>query len=386
MPGLAIDTPSIFCDSSSNCFRSFFNVKMGFSSMKRLEFALVIILWLFISPSADGQMENDTESLQNIDGRIRQYEQLMDRYFRQDPAITVQNSYKSAVDKYNALVQIINADENHRKSEIDNKRKALEKLEKQIGKYDAKLAEKSNNQLFDQRNALVKRYNRQLKKLENEITKFNQWVKQTNQTIDTEKAKLDRTHTASEQEIKDYNDWLRLNKDEEFWVALNRMFLNLHRKKRAGNNNILLDKLIQKIRSLRKELGTYAIKQANSQENGLVIIPGTIYRKEEFHFIVDTGANYVSLTPEMVEVLGLKERLGEVTGLKLAAGKTAWGRKIVFPNISVLGMKEQDVPGIAIPETKIGIDGLLGRSFLKRFVVCFDYEQGPKIQLTPKEP
>jgi len=354
--------------------------------MKRFGLALVIFFWLFISASVDGQKENDTESLQNIEERIGQYEQIMDRYFRQNPVTTAQNTYKSAVDKYNALVQAINARDNHRRSEIDKKEKALEKLEKQIGKYDAQLAEKSNNQFIDQRNALVKQYNRQLKQLENEITQFNEWNKQTNQNIDAEKAKLDKINTALELEIKHYSDWLRLNKDAEFWLDLNRTFLNLHRKRRAGNNNLLLDKQIQKIRNLRKELGTYAINQAKSQENGLVIISGILCRKEEFHFIVDTGANYVSLTPEMVEVLGLKERLGEVTDLRLAAGKAAWGQKIVYPYITVLGMEEQDVPGIVIPEKKVGIDGLLGRSFLKRFVVCFDYEQGPKIQLTPKKP
>jgi len=354
--------------------------------MKRFGLALVIFFWLFISASADGQKENDTESLQAIEERIGRYEQIMDRYFRQNPVTTAQNTYKSAVDKYNALVQAINVRENQRKSEIDKKGKALEKLEKQIGKYDAKLAEKSNNQFIDQRNTLVKRYNRQLKQLENEITQFNEWVKQTNQNIDAEKAKLDKINMALELEIKHYSDWLRLNKDAEFWADLNRTFLNLHRKRRAGNNNLLLNKQIRKIRNLRKELGTYAINQANSQEDGLVIISGLICRKEEFHFIVDTGANYVSLTPEMVEVLGLKERLGEVTDLRLAAGKTAWGQKIVYPYISVLGMEEQDVPGIAIPEKKVGIDGLLGRSFLNRFVVCFDYEQGPKIQLTSKKP
>jgi tetratricopeptide (TPR) repeat protein len=354
--------------------------------MKRFGLALVIFFWLFISAAAEAQMENDTESLQAVEKRIGQYEQLMDRYFRQNPVTAAQNTYKLAVDKYNALVQTINARENHRKSEIDQKRKALEKLEKQIEKYDSQLAKKSNNQFVDQRNALVQRYNRQLKQLENEITQFNEWVKQTNQNIDAEKATLDNINTALELEIGHYSDWLRLNKDSEFWLDLNRTFLNLHRKRRAGNNSLLLNEQIQKIRNLRKELGTYAIKQANSQENGLVIISGIICRKEEFHFIVDTGANYVSLTPEMVEVLGLKERLGEVTDLRLAAGKTAWGQKIVYPYISVLGMEEKDVPGIAIPEKKVGIDGLLGRSFLKRFVVCFDYEQGAKIQLTPKKP
>jgi hypothetical protein len=351
--------------------------------MKRFGLALVIFFWLFISASVDGQKENDTESLQIIEERIRQYEQIMDRYFRQNPVTTAQNASKSAVDKYNALVQAIDVTNKHRKSEIDKKYKALEKLEKQIGKYDAQLAEKSNSQIIDQRNALVKRYNRQVKQLENAITQFNEGVKQTSQNIDAEKAKLDKINTALELRIKHYSDWLRLNKDAEFWADLNRTFLNLHRKRRAGNKNLLIDKQIQKIRNLRKELATYAIKQAKSQENGLVIISGIIGGKEEFHFIVDTGANYVSLTPEMVEVLGLKERLGEVIELRLAAGKTAWGQKIVYPNISVLGLAEQDVPGIAIPEKKVGIDGLLGRSFLKRFVVCFDYEQGPEIQLTP---
>jgi len=354
--------------------------------MKRFGLALAIFFWLCISASADDQKENDAESLQIIEEHIRQYEQLMDRYFRQNPVTTAQNAYKSAVDKFNALVQAITARENQRKSEIDQKGKALEKLAKQIEKYDAQLAEKSNNRFIDQRNALVGRHNHQLKQLENEITQFNEWVKQTNQNIDAEKATLDKMNTALELEIKHCSDWLRLNKDSEFWVDLNRTFLSLHRKRRAGNNSLLLNEQIQKIRNLRKELGTYAINQAKSQENGLVIISGIICRKEEFHFIVDTGANYVSLTPEMVEVLGLKERLGEVTDLRLAAGKTAWGQKIVYPYISVLGMEERDVPGIAIPENKVGIDGLLGRSFLKWFVVCFDYEQGPKIQLTPKKP
>ena len=77
--------------------------------MKRFGLALVIFFWLFISASADGQKEIDTESLQIIEERIRQYEQIMDRYFRQNPVSTAQNAYKSAVDTYNALVQAINA-------------------------------------------------------------------------------------------------------------------------------------------------------------------------------------------------------------------------------------------------------------------------------------
>jgi hypothetical protein len=65
--------------------------------------------------------------------------------------------------------------------------------------------------------------------------------------------------------------------------------LNLYRKKRSANNNLLLNEQIQKIRNLRKELGTYAIKQARSEENGLVIISAIVCRKEEVHFIIRPG-------------------------------------------------------------------------------------------------
>ena len=51
---------------------------MRLSTMKRFGLALVIFFWLFISASADGQKENDTESLQAIEERIGQYEQIMD--------------------------------------------------------------------------------------------------------------------------------------------------------------------------------------------------------------------------------------------------------------------------------------------------------------------
>ena len=352
--------------------------------MKLLGLALIIFCWLFIPSSVDGQGENDRENLQFIEERIRQYEQIMDRYFRQNPATKAQNSYKLKVDKYNALVQTTNATIKNRKSEIEKKEKALENLKKQIEKYDVQLVKKSTDKLIDQRNLLVEQYNQQLKKLEDAIAQFNEWVIQANQNLDTEKAKLEKIKTSLELEIKNYNEWLRSKKDEEFWIDLNQTFLDLHRKRRADINNSLIDRYIQKIRNLRKELGTYAIKEARSNDSGLVIISGNVGRKEEFHFIVDTGARHVSLTPVMIEVLGLKERLGKVTDLRLAAGKTAWGQKIVFPYVSVLGMEEQDVSGIAIPERKVGIDGLLGRSFLKRFAVCFDFEQGSKIQLTPK--
>ena len=62
------------------------------------------------------------------------------------------------------------------------------------------------------------------KKLEDEITQFNEWVKQANRNLETEWAKLEKTNTSSELEIKNYNDWLRLNKDEEFWEDLNQTY------------------------------------------------------------------------------------------------------------------------------------------------------------------
>ena len=91
----------------------------------------------------------------------------------------------------------------------------MENLKKRIENFDAQLVKKSANQLIDQRNLLIEQYNRQLKKLEDEITAFNEWVKQANQNLDAEKAKLEKINTSLELEIKNCNEWFRLNKEEQ---------------------------------------------------------------------------------------------------------------------------------------------------------------------------
>ena len=86
----------------------------------------------------------------------------------------------------------------------------------------------------------------------------------------------------------------------------------------------------------------------------------------------------------LVSVLGLSGRLGEVATLTLAGGQKLRGRSIVLPRIAVAGAAGTQVEGSAVPASEVGIDGLLGQSFLKRFVYTIDERQAGKLILVPR--
>jgi hypothetical protein len=66
----------------------------------------------------------------------------------------------------------------------------------------------------------------------------------------------------------------------------------------------------------------------------------------------------------------------------LAGGQKLRGRTLTLPRVSTSGMATQDVAASAIPPSEVGIDGLLGQTFLKRFVYTIDERLPEKLVLT----
>jgi clan AA aspartic protease (TIGR02281 family) len=125
------------------------------------------------------------------------------------------------------------------------------------------------------------------------------------------------------------------------------------------------------------------MKGAESRENGLVIVEADV-SGEAFWFILDTGAMQTTVSREMVDALGLADKIGVETKLVLAGGKKIKGNRFEFPDITVAGQKEKDVTGVVVPVSEPGIDGLLGQSFLKRFVYTIDEDSRIKLRLRPR--
>ena len=70
--------------------------------------------------------------------------------------------------------------------------------------------------------------------------------------------------------------------------------------------------------------------------------------------------------------------------LVLAGGMKTKGREVTLPRIEVSGADERDVPAAAVKVSDVGVDGLLGQSFLKRFVYTIDESREDKLILGPR--
>ena len=123
---------------------------------------------------------------------------------------------------------------------------------------------------------------------------------------------------------------------------------------------------INRTRSIRHELGKIAISNSHD-ENGMILVPVTLCRRETSVYIVDTGARAVTVPPALVEALGLTDQIGEAVDVSLAGGLRISGPELIIPQLSVDGMEAENVRAVVLKEPMVGVDGLLGLSFLNRF-------------------
>ena len=99
--------------------------------------------------------------------------------------------------------------------------------------------------------------------------------------------------------------------------------------------------------------------------------------------IIDIGASVVTIVPELVEVLGLTERVGEEVELSLPAGIRVKAPQLLIPSIAVHGMEAQYVKAVVLKESMPGVDGCLGLSFLNRFEYHIEKERDQRLILKP---
>lgn len=96
---------------------------------------------------------------------------------------------------------------------------------------------------------------------------------------------------------------------------------------------------------------------------------------ETARFLVDTGASVCVISPELAGILGVRprRRTPSVT-LETLAGQTE-ATPVTIRSIRVGEVEAEDVPAV-VHVTAAGIDGILGNTFLSRYQVTLDPEQG----------
>jgi len=349
---------------------------------------VILIIFVFITghPFASENLE-----ITDIESRLNTFEKIMDAFFRGKPREKGANMINRLVDDYNVWIKSQDSQMGAWQEKLSKEFKALEALKKQIETLDQELMTKPDssdekaiqeyNAKVIERNALVEKYNQEGKIYMTLESAYNTANKKLKGEISVREKNLEAQKEEYEIFIETYNQWINEKKDEAFFKELNRFYAELIEQNRGGENKRRSNKYINRLRSIRQELGQLAVDDENSRENGVLIVKAIFPGKETCFLILDTGASRVSLSPEMADVLGLSEKLGDEIETLVAGGMTVKGRSVDIPWITVAGQTAKNIQGIILSSSKPGIDGLLGRSFLKRFILDIDDEREPKVIL-----
>lgn len=102
-------------------------------------------------------------------------------------------------------------------------------------------------------------------------------------------------------------------------------------------------------------------------------VPASINGGPELDMVVDTGATFTIISTQKAKELGLGDLSDSPRYPINAAGGMGWVRLVMLEKVTVAGMTAQNVEGAVadLPSFK-GAGGLLGRSFLDRFIFRMD--------------
>ena len=279
---------------------------------------LIIISMISLNWNTLGKGENVQAG--DAESRLNAYEKIMERYFRGDPRETLLESMNRQINEYNNWFSPRKKILESERGKLNEEFKSVDEIKKQIDTLDEKLtripdptdekAVKAYNEELKKRNALVEKYNGLAKAYKEHETAFNTSVKKFESEIASRKDALESQKKEAMDEVQVIDQWFNEKNDQAFFADLNQTYAQLiEEKQRTGNE--ALDASISKVRGLRHELGQCALSKQHKAENGLIVVPALLGSSTESFFIVDTGASLVTITPELVRVLGLEEKVGK---------------------------------------------------------------------------
>ena len=260
--------------------------------------------------------------------------------------------------------------------QIEAERTKIQRQGESLSELSARIKE-----LESERNALVKQHNELVKEYELSEKSLRHAAAQSTGEAKTRQEEIENARQEFQAKLRDYKAWVESNQDLDFFKKLNRLYADLAEANQPTGSRPMPDKYLIRVRGLRHTLGNQARTTQQELKSGLVVVKATLDGREECSLIVDTGAAYVTVPPALVRALGLSDQVGEPVDLVLAGGIQTTARKVLLPRMSVYGREARNVQGVILDEPGVGIDGLLGQSFLNRFIYRLDKDRKPALVL-----
>jgi len=123
---------------------------------------------------------------------------------------------------------------------------------------------------------------------------------------------------------------------------------------------------------IRRAAPPEASSVALERRGGVWFTEVTVNETHAVRFMIDTGASLCAISPELAESLGIRPAPdAPVVELQTANGRTS-GRAVRIPSLRVGEAEATNVPGVVVASAGLGHGGILGMSFLSRFVMTID--------------
>ncbi len=338
-----------------------------------------LLVALTLLPALQGQSPS-------LASRVNEAEAIVARYFRGEPLEVERRRVTADIAAYTAETAAAKQKLEAGKAELDARLKPLREVEARLEVLDRQLAkppiatearkspaEVAFEAALKERKALFARYDSLRETTEPLRTAYNAQVQASNEAMTARRTAVIAAQKAVNARVDALASFRKGNGDVAFFAGLTKL---LGECRKAGDPGLLA-----KVRGLRQELFAHARAWAASEPFGPVLVEVRL-GEEPALLMVDTGAMRTGISPELAGVLGLP--LGEEAVFVLAGGATLRGKTLTLPTVAVGGVTARDVSAVVFPATEVGIDGLLGQSFLKRFTYTVDERTSEKLLLKPR--
>lgn len=348
-------------------------------------------------PAAEGQAPVNASSAAPAAEQLAQYESILEHYFRNDPIAAANKRDEELVNSHNVWIEEGKTACKAQETALLKEKEEITAVNRQIEAADKELATlKRNaddgggvdayNAAVVKRNAIVSRQKKMAHALKSKWADLKKEMDRFQTAIDSASKRLERARTELEQQVDHYNTWRSEEQDLTYYHAVNELYATLHRKAtEAGGATGETAVQLNKVREIRKELSELAFNREANTADGMILVKAKINGLETCCMLVDTGASLVTIPASIVSVLGLTDRIGKEITVSLPGGIQIKARELVIPSVSVFGKEAKDIEAVVLNESMVGIDGLLGLSFMDRFAYKIDGTADPKLSLRPKE-
>ena len=324
--------------------------------------------------------------------RLATLEKIMDRFYRGESQEAARQRVNAMVDACNAQTEQLTREAEAARAQADQALAPARAAAAQLQARDQELgappdrsdqaAVRRYNDRVDARNMLATRVNELQAQARSTVTACNAVTRRIEADLARARDQATAATLAVNARGEDYAAFRAADRDMAFFGQVNRLLADLRLALRRQEDPALAGALA-KVRGLRRELANWAAAREAAQSNGLVLVLALV-DDEPCCFIVDTGAQQVCLPPEIIDALALTASLGQESDLILAGGQKVRGRPITLPRVAASGHAATGIAGMVIPPSEVGVDGLLGQSFLKHFLYTIDTRQSSPLILVPK--